>query len=158
MVPRDGGADAVQRARAALAALGTGDVSGCAASFDAALRDALDPAALARALAPRGAFTDPYLRAAMKRLGEISPGGRIAMRDGSTLLPGSALELAAAMSQPSDALGFLALLRSFVTRLKGAGAVASTLQGLIAPELAPEAFAAALRGAEAAEARCRGSR
>jgi hypothetical protein len=42
-------------------------VSGCAARFDESLRESLEPAALARALAPRGSFTDPYLRTAMKR-------------------------------------------------------------------------------------------
>ena len=34
---------------------------------------------LSRALTPRGAFTDPYLRAAMRRLGEVSPGGVITL-------------------------------------------------------------------------------
>ena len=57
-------------------------------------------------------FTDPYLRTAMKRLGEVSPGGRIAMADGSSFNAGSSIELTAAMSQPGDALGYLALLRS----------------------------------------------
>ena len=73
----------------ALAAIGAGDVSGCAAQLRrSACASALEPAALARALAPRGSFTDPYLRTAMKRLGEVSPGGRIAMRDGSSFNAG----------------------------------------------------------------------
>jgi hypothetical protein len=76
MIPGGGGAELVTRARQTLAGIDAGDVSGCAAIFDAKLRGALDPAALSRALAPRGAFTDPYLRAAMKRLGEVSPGAR----------------------------------------------------------------------------------
>ncbi len=156
MVPADGGVQAVQRARATLAAIGAAEVTGCAASFDSALREGLDPASLARALSPHGAFTDPYLRAAMKRLAEVSPAGRIAMRDGTNLLGASQLELAAAMSQPSEALGYLALLRVFVTRLEGGNALASTLRGLIAPELSPDEFLKVLRAAEAAEARCRG--
>src|SRR4030095_10284501 len=76
LVPADGGVKAVEQARAALASISTGDVSGCAGRFDQTLHDSLDGAALARALSPRGAFTDPYLRTAMKRLGRGSPGPR----------------------------------------------------------------------------------
>jgi hypothetical protein len=158
LVPADGGVLAVEKARAALGAIGAGDVGGCAARFDEALHGSLDAAALARALAPRGAFTDPYLRAAMKRLGEVSPGGRIAMRDGSALNPASAIELTAAMSQPADAIGFLALLRSFVDRLEPAGGRHETLRGLVAPEVEPARFDAMLDGAEQAERGCLASR
>ena len=49
-----GGSGNVERARSALGSIGSGDVTGCAASFDDALRRNLDPrAALARALAAR---------------------------------------------------------------------------------------------------------
>jgi hypothetical protein len=156
MVPADGGVAAVQEARAALAAIGPEDVSGCAAVFDETLREALDPAALARALAPNGTFTDPYLRAAMKRLGEVSAGGRIAMVDGARYDPASGIELAAALSQPADAKGYLALLRAFVRRMEPAPHRTETLRGIVAPEMGTAAFASALARAEAAEARCRG--
>jgi len=155
MVPPDGGVGAVQRARRALAGLDATDVTGCALVFDERLREGLDSAALSRALAPRGTFTDPYLRAAMKRLGEISPGARIAMRDGSQYDPRSGIELAAALSQPAEAEGYLALLRAFVRELEPPAHRAETLRGLVAPEMGSGAFEAALSAAEAAEARCR---
>jgi hypothetical protein len=158
MVPGDGGAAAVTRARGALAEIGAGDVSGCTRRFDDGLRESLEPAALARALAPRGSFTDPYLRTAMKRLGEVSPGGRIPMRDGSSLDPASAIELTAAMSQPADALGYLALLRSFVSRLEPAADRGDTLRGLVAPEVDPTSWAAISEGAERSERQCLASR
>ena len=158
LVPADGGTALVQHARNALAAIGSGDVSGCAAQYDVRLRASLEPAALARALAPRGSFTDPYLRTAMKRLGEVSPGGRIAMADGSSFNAGSAIELTAAMSQPGDALGYLALLRSFVDNVEASDQRRSTLRGLVAPEVDPASFDSYANAAEQAERQCLASR
>ncbi len=155
LVPKDGGRDSVRRARAALAQIRPDDVTGCAATFDEALRARLDAAALARALAPRGAFTDPYLRAAMKRLAEVSPNRRIAMSDGSTFTS-APIELAAAQSQAAQAKGYLALLRAFVRELEGPGARIDTLRGLVAPESDPTEFAQLYREAEQREKRCRG--
>ena len=156
LVPSDGGVASVSRAREALARLAPADATGCARTFDDALRQQLDPAALARALAPRGAFTDPYLRAAMKRLAEVSPGGRIEMTDGSSYTA-SPLELAAAMSQASQARGYLALLRAFVRELEIPANRQDTLRGLVAPESGSAAFGEALSAAERRESSCRGS-
>jgi len=155
LVPSDGGVVSVRRARDALARIGAPDTTGCARAFDDALRRQLDGAALARALAPRGAFTDPYLRAAMKRLAEVSPGGRIEMTDGSGYT-GAPLELAAAMSQAAQAKGYLALLRAFVRELEPPANRLDTLRGLVAPELGSAAFEEALAAAERREAGCRG--
>jgi hypothetical protein len=155
MIPSDGGVNSVRRAREALARLTPADATGCTRSFDDALRQQLDPAALARALAPRGAFTDPYLRAAMKRLAEISPEGQIEMADGSRFT-GSPLELAAAMSQAAQAKGYLALLRAFVRELEIPENRQDTLRGLVAPESGAAAFADVLGRAERQEAGCRG--
>lgn len=155
MIPADGGAELVARARQTLAGITPQDVSGCAAIFDANLRAALDPASLSRALAPKGAFTDPYLRAAMKRLGEVSPGGRISMIDGSKFNPANPIELAAAMSQPAEARGYLALLRSFVNEFEGGEHSVETLRSLFAPEIGPTRFNQILAEAEAAERSCR---
>lgn len=156
LVPGDRGALAVERARTALARIGPEDVTGCPAFFDAELRAVLDRAALARALRPRGDFTDPFLRAALRRLGEISPGGVIRLADGARYRPSEPLELAAAASEAALAEGYLALLRRFVEELEPARHRAETLRSLIAPELAPRRFADALAAAEAAEQRCRG--
>jgi hypothetical protein len=153
LVPSDGGVEAVRRAREALARIRADDVSGCARVFDDALRSALDPEALARALAPRGTFTDPYLRAAMKRLMELSPEGRAQMTDGSTF-NSTPIELAAAMSQAAQARGYLALLRAFVREIEAPAGRGDTLRGLIAPEISSEAFGQALQLAERREASC----
>jgi len=155
MIPTDGGFELVTRARQTLAGIGSGDVSGCAAAFDEKLRGTLDSAALSRALAPRGAFTDPYLRAAMKRLGEVSPGRRIAMIDGSSFNPVNPIELAAAMSQPAEARGYLALLRTFVSKFEAGNHYGETLRSLLAPEIGATRFSEILGRAEAAERSCR---
>jgi len=156
LVPSDGGVDAVRRAREALARIRPEQVTGCARVFDDALREQLDAEALARALAPRGTFTDPYLRAAMKRLAEVSPGGRVQMLDGSTFTS-SPIELSAAMSQAAQARGYLALLRAFVREIEVQNGRRDTLRGLIAPEVSPAAFAEALEAAERREASCTGA-
>jgi len=155
LIPTDGGVDSVHRAREALARITPSDATGCPRAFDAALRQQLDAAALARALAPRGAFTDPYLRAAMKRLAEVSPGGSIEMADGSSFTA-SPIELAAAMSQASQAEGYLALLRAFVRELETPANRLDTLRGLVAPESGAAGFAEAFAAAEQREASCRG--
>jgi len=154
MIPADGGVELVTRARQTLAGIKAEDVGGCAATFDASLRGSLDPAALSRALAPKGAFTDPYLRAAMKRLGEVSPGRRIAMIDGSTFNPVNPIELAAAMSQSAEARGYLALLRTFVNDFEVSEHRGETLCSLLAPEIGSARFSEILERAEAAERSC----
>jgi hypothetical protein len=158
IVPATGVTEGVQRARAALAALSSAAVGSCALRYDDALRNSLDRADLSRALAPRGAFTDKYLRAAMKRLGEVSPGASIRMADGSRLNPQSPIELSAALSQPADAIGFLAVLRSFVAKLEPSSSRRATLRGLLAPESDAAAFDEIAGSAESAERSCLASR
>jgi hypothetical protein len=132
VVPRSGGADSVRTI----------------------LRQRIEPSALARALAPRGSFTDPYLRAAMKRLGEVSPGGAVVLTDGTGFRTSIPLELAAASSQASEVTGYLALLRRLVEELEAEPHRRETLRGLIAPELSPAEFETALDEAEVAERSC----
>lgn len=156
LVPQDGGAEAVARARAALARIRPQHVSGCNESFDASMREQLDPAALGRALTPRGAFTDPYLRAALKRLGEVSPGGTIRLADGSKFRASSPIELMAAGSQAGDALGYIALLRRFAAELEAPEHRRSTLRGLVAPEMGARDFDVVVDTAERREQECRG--
>ncbi len=155
LVTPDAGAEAVARTRAALAAITPADVTGCAAVFDETLREALDPERLSRALAPRGEFTDPYLRAAMRRLGEISPGGLVTLRDGTQLDVRSAMQLSAASNEGAQARGFLALLRRLVAHMQAEPDRAAVLRSLIAPEADPGRFAEHLAAAERAEAECR---
>jgi hypothetical protein len=158
MVPAGGDGAPVAEAQAALAQLRRQDVSGCALVFDDTLRASLEPADLARALAPRGAFTDPYLQAAMKRLGEVGEGGRIRMLDGSEYAPGNPIELSAAMSQASQARGFLAALRRFVSLLEPESQRRVALRSLVAPQLGAVAFDEFMDAAQAAESSCaRGS-
>jgi hypothetical protein len=157
LVPADGGAAAVEAARQALAEIRGSDVTGCNAIFDETLRRQLEPEALSRALSPRGEFTDRYLRAALRRLGEVSPGGVIRLVDGSAYRPQIPLELGAATLQAASAQGYLALLRRLVAKLESKPHRTETLRGLIAPEMNPERFAEALAKAEQPQARCRGS-
>ncbi len=157
LVPADRGAADIERARAALLRIGPKDATGCALEFDAALRRQLEPAALARALAPNGAYTDKFLRAAMKRLGELSPDGVISMADGARYRGGVPIELMAAASQAGEAIGYLSVLRRFVSELEPAPYRRETLRGLLAPELAPARFGAVYDAAERRESDCRAS-
>lgn len=156
-VPADA-AQSVVRAREALAQLRTPDVTGCALRFDAGLREQIGEDALARALTPSGSFTDPYFRAAMRRLGEISPDGIVHFTNGAVFRPGVPIELEAALSQAGGAIGYLALLRSFVADLEQPPHRTETLRGLIAPELGSEAFAGFVASAESQQRDCIASR
>lgn len=153
LVPADGGVEAVEKARAALARITSRDVGRCQLRFDDSLRSQLDPGALSRALAPKGAFTDPYLRAAMKRLGEISPGGSVKLLDGSELRTEIPLELAAASSQASQVKGYLAVLRRFAQELEPSQP-RPVLRSMLAPELDPTEFDAVLEEADQVEQAC----
>jgi hypothetical protein len=155
VVPTVEGASPVQRAREALARIGPERVGGCRVEFDQALRQALDRSDLAKALAVKG-FTQPYLRAAMRRLGEISPDGAVTLTDGSVYRTAIPLELEAALSQAADVRGYLALLDAFVTELEPEPYRDETLRGLIAPEVTPSAFEVQLATARMAEQRCGG--
>ena len=154
LVPADQGVGGVRSARASLASIRAHHVQGCALVFDEALRSELDPADLARALAPKGAFTDPFLRAAMRRLGELSPDGVVTLADGSSYRVAAPIELAAAGNQASEAPGYLALLRQFVAELEPEAHRQETLRGLVAPEVGTARFAGILEVAEARERSC----
>jgi hypothetical protein len=155
LVPADRGAEAVQRAKAALARIRREDVTGCALDYDGALRERLDAADLSRALAPAGAFTDPYLREAMKRLGQLSPGGYVRLTDGSKFLASAPIELMAALSRGAEVVGYLAILRKFVAELEPPASRRQTLRGLVAPELSAAHFDTIADFAESRERSCR---
>lgn len=157
MSPRDAAGAGVEQAREALNRIGSADVTGCAAAFDDALRQHLDREALARALSPRGDFTDPYLRAALKRLGEVSPGGAIQIEGGARYHPSVPLELSAAASEAASAKGYLALLREWTRLVEPEAFREEGLRSLVAPEMDTGTFGEALAAAEAAEHRCRGT-
>lgn len=157
LVPNDGGRASVQQALAALAAIDASDVTRCALEFDAKMRDQLDAGALNRALAPQGAFTDRYVRAAMRRLGEVTPGGVVEFTDGSKYSPGVPIELEVSLNQAAQAKGFLALLRTFVYDLEDSQYRAETYRSLIAPELDRSSFDVVLERANAAQAHCAGA-
>ncbi len=157
VVPAGGATESsVERMQAALQAVRTSDVTGCAASFDSALRSTLDAAQLARALTP-GDYREPFLRASMKRLGEVSPNGVIEMTDGTRYDPKVPIELAAASSQPHQALGYLALLRRVTDELEAPGQRDAGLRSLVAPELSADAFESALARARGEEGACSGA-
>ena len=157
LLPGDAGAEAVSGALAALSRLGPDDVSGCALAFDDSLRRQLDRGELARALAPHGSFTDRYLRAAMRRLGEVSVDGVVDFVDGTRLRPGSPIELELSLGKAAEARGYLALLRRFAAEMEGDPSFRrESLRSLLAPEQAGERFASILERARIAEETCAG--
>ncbi len=155
LAPTDGGADVVRRAQAALAGLDASVIEGCRLAFDDALRRELDAGELARALVPRGSFVDPYVRASMRRLGDLSADGVVDFEDGTRYRPGVDIELEMALTQPGAARGFLALLDGFVAALEPEASREDALRGLLGPELPPAAFRAAVEAARTSEASCR---
>jgi hypothetical protein len=157
LAPKDGGARSVQRAIDALARIRTDDVTGCALRFDETLRSRLDPGALSRALVPQGSFTDRYLRAAMRRLGEVTPGNRVSFQSGERYDPTVPIELEAALIQAPGAQGYLALLHEFVAEMEPEAYRSEALRSLVAPELDAKSFSEDLAAAERAERECRSS-
>lgn len=156
LVDESAKAASVDRALSSLAQVKASDVTGCAIVFDSTLRDQLDAGDLSRALRPRGAFSDRYLRAGMRRLGEVSVDQVVDFEDGTQLRLQSPLEIEMAISNAAGARGYLALLRSFVNRNETSPmARQQALRSLVAPQMSPKAFAKALSVADAAEARCR---
>jgi hypothetical protein len=155
LIPADGGVDSVNRAKSALARIQPHAVTGCSLVFDRSLRERLDFSDLSRALAADGSFTDPYLREAMKRLGQLSDGGVITMTDGTRFLVSAPMELMAAASRGAEAVGYLAILRAFVAELEPPESRRQALRGLIAPEMAPARFDSIADAAQTAERLCR---
>ncbi len=153
LVPNDGGRS-VKSALGALAKVNRTDVTGCALSFDSSMREQLDPGSLNRALSPQGDFTDRYVRAAMRRLGEVTPGGSVAFADGSHYRPAVPIELEVSLNQAAGAQGFLSLLRSFVFDLEAEEYRDETYRSLIAPELDTSSFDVILERAKGAETAC----
>jgi len=76
------------------------------------------------------------------------------MIDSSSFDPANPIELAAAISQPAEARGYLALLRTFVNEFEGGEHSGETLRSLLAPEIGATRFGEILKGAEAVERSC----
>jgi hypothetical protein len=154
LVPSGEDTGAESRARDALAGIQRADVFGCALAFDRSMRAQLEPAGVARSLASAATFIDSDLRAALKRLGEISPHGVIEITDGSIFRPSVPIELSAGMTRSAEAVGYLALLRKFVANLEAPGDRLRVLHGIIAPEQSRSRFDAMVEIAESLEQRC----
>ena len=153
--PKGGAGDTVTRSLAALERIRPRDIDSCAQRYEDELRKRLEPAALARALDASQSPIARYLRAAMRRLGDVSPNGTVTLADGTVYSTASALELSAAMSQASEVIGYVAVLRAFVRELERESYRVETLRGVIAPELAPSRFSAVVGQGVAAEQACR---
>jgi hypothetical protein len=159
VLPSQGRGESVAAAQAALARITSDDVSGCRLAFDTALRESLDRGSLSRALTPKGAFTDPYMRAAMRRLGEVSANdGQVEFDGGLVYRPTVPIELEVSLSQAAEARGYLALLRAFVRELEASEYRRETLRSLIAPELDSLSFGEVVDKAFAKERECAASR
>jgi hypothetical protein len=90
----------------------------------------------------------------MRRLGALSPGGRVTLEDGTQWTPSIPLELEAALAQSASVTGYLSLLRRFSIELDGAN-TSDTLRGMIAPEMPEAQFKELLDRAVARERACR---
>ncbi len=158
LAPADAEASRVRRARERLAGLDASSVSECSLRFDRALRASLDPELLARSLSVYDPFIGRYVRAALRRLGEIAPDHALLLVDGTRFRADVPLEFEAAAGRAGEAIGLLALFRDLVAALEPAELRAATLRSVIAPGLSRERFAVALAGAEAVGEACRSAR
>ncbi|MDE0884519.1 MAG: hypothetical protein OSB70_03180 [Myxococcota bacterium] len=145
----------VERATSGLGSLAPDDVRGCALLLDQSIREQLDSGDLARALRPSGSFTDRYVRAAMRRMGELSPGGGVEFVDGSQLHPVSSLELEMALGNAAGAKGFLSLLWAFANKIESTEeARVESLRSLLAPQMTASRFLEILNSAREREQSC----
>jgi hypothetical protein len=154
LVPEDGGAADIARIRDLLSRMQPTQVTGCALELEAQLRSELDPEALERTSALDGSYRDRFTRAALKRLGELSPGGIIRLQDGSQWRGWLPLELEAAALRAGSAVGYLALLRWVVEGFEPEPLRRPVLRGLIAPDLPAVRFDEILDAAERRERAC----
>ncbi len=154
-VPRDGGLAGTLRARAGLAALGPLHVDACSRSFEDRLREGVPESSLARGLAPTGRFTDAIHRAALRRLGELTPGGWVELVDGTRFDPKRPREADFVTSRASEARGYLALLSAFVREVTPAARADDVFASLIAPDLPATEVGAVIAAAREAEQTCR---
>jgi hypothetical protein len=154
LLPPEGGAAEIARSRETLERIRSTDVTGCAGAFDRVLQEELDPEMLARALTPKDRFMDRYLRATIKRLGEVSPGQQVLLADGTRFDVSVPIELSAASSQASQVVGYMAMLRSFIFYLEPPDFQRPTLKGFIAPEVSSMRFDTVMDLAESSEHQC----
>lgn len=142
-------------ARAALDGATRGAFDACGAAFEEVLLATLGMEALARELAPRSAFTDAYVAAALERIAARSPSAELALRDGTHLRFDSPLARASAATRAAEVRGLLIAIRALAEELAPPGAAQRTLHAWLAPERAREDFAVSLAQAGDAELRCR---
>ncbi len=154
-LPEDRGVATYARAESALGALDRARLGACCDAFERALADSLGLETLARSLSPSGGFTDRYVALAIELIAAKSPGGEIVMRDGPRVRLDGRLARARVLSQAADARGVLLAVRALAEALAPAGDAQRALHAWLAPELAPNEFAAAYANADAAEAHCR---
>lgn len=124
----------------------------CADAFDRALRAELDETALARALTLPDPRLAPLRDAALGALAAADAEGRVQLLDGTRLDPARPVALAIARSRAAEVRGLLAAFRTLLADL--APDPAEALRGVVAPALAPDAFAPRHAAAVRAETAC----
>jgi hypothetical protein len=144
-------APSLAEARAALARLPS---RACDAAFEDALVAELGSDALARSLAPSGAFPDGYVELALEAVAGRASDPALELRDGTLLRIDSPLARASAALRASEVRGVLVAIRALAETLAPAGSAAAALHAWLAPERDPKDFAARIARAVAAEARC----
>jgi hypothetical protein len=137
--------------RRALDRLAYAPADRCNRSAEAALRDGLDPVAVAKAFRPTGSIADVYRREAMLHLGRLDR-GTVHTLVGEDLRTGNPIELQLALQTPVTVEGYLGLLEVFAL---SQDEPSSVLRSLLAPEMSPEDFRPIAAAAEAARKACR---
>ena len=145
---------ALDEARVALSRLAADPLGVCSQAFEDSLVSALGRDALARSVALSGAFTDPYVGVALEALAARSANGELTLRDDSRLRVDTPLARELAATRAAEVRGALVAIRALSHALAPPGGAQRTLHAWLAPELAPEEFAAILARAAAAEAHC----
>ena len=152
------GPEAPERAMRLLAAvegMTSQALGACEGPYDRALRDALTDRELAGRL---GRDDHPYratLRAALRRLAEVSPDAVLHTVHGEQIAPASPLEFELAWSRSAEIEGYLGWLGVLAERLDPDDRGALALRSLIAPDWSAARFHALLASAQSARESCR---
>jgi hypothetical protein len=122
----------------------------CDASFEAVLREALEPLRTASASRPSAGLAGLYRRELMLRLGRLDR-GTVHTVAGEALRTGNPLELELALQNSLAVRGYIGLLGAFA---RTQDEPESVLRTLLAPQMPPEAFREAYGVAESAWEDC----
>ncbi len=143
-----------ERLLAAVDGMTTWPDGGCDELYEGVLRQGISDRGLSGLL---GHDDHPYratLRAALRQMARVSPGGNLRATNGDTLTAATPLEFELAWTRSAEVAGYLSWLHAFSLRVDPADDGALPFRSLVAPDWGPDRFDALLARAASARAGC----